>query len=133
MTERISVTALDPQSRRLVRPIRALMDCFVRRARGPAASLDVFLVNDRLVAQDVLSYPAMRDVPRPDRPPGFLGELYLNPSRIRREGGELSRFLAHGVLHLTGRTHERESGYRAMERAERRLRRICNITLSGSI
>lgn len=129
MTERISVSALDARSRRLARPVSALLACFLRIAGKPAASVDVFLVDDAQVPQNVLSYLAARGEPRPDKGPGFLGELYLNPSRIRREGGDLAQLCAHGVLHLLGLAHKSRSDYRVMERAERALRRTCSAIL----
>jgi probable rRNA maturation factor len=80
---------------------------------------------------DVLSFP-MYDSPR-EFPPAadfLLGDIVINPVRAEaqaRERGvsldeELRRLLVHGLLHLLGYDHERNSYQRSkMRRKEREL------------
>jgi len=66
-------------------------------------------------ATDVLSFPAGDDVPLPPGMPRSVGDLAISLDTARRrskEDGrslafELSRYLAHGLLHLVGYDHER--------------------------
>lgn len=77
-------------------------------------------------ATDVLSFPAK---PSPQRTNDFLGDIVIARGVARRQAREAGhtetmeiRVLAlHGLLHLLGYDHERDSG--AMARLERRLRR----------
>jgi len=105
-------------------------------ATGPA-TLTIVLTTDRRIRRlnrtwrgvdtstDVLSFPAGED-PGPGR---HLGDLVISREtaarQARHEGHSLAtelRVLAlHGLLHLLGYDHERDSG--RMARIERRLRR----------
>lgn len=80
-------------------------------------------------ATDVLSFPA-GDGPVPPGTPPFLGDLAISLDTARRRAGEdgrplaaeLSRYLAHGLLHLLGYDHERSAREAArMAREENRL------------
>ncbi|HEY0840004.1 MAG TPA: rRNA maturation RNase YbeY [Vulgatibacter sp.] len=79
---------------------------------------------------DVLSFPAGDEGPLPPGMPRPLGDLAISLDTARRraiEDGrslsfELSRYLAHGLLHLLDYDHERsEAEARRMARAESRL------------
>lgn len=81
-------------------------------------------------ATDVLSFPAGDDVPLPPGMPRTVGDLAISLDTARRrskEDGrsltfELSRYLAHGLLHLVGYDHERsQAEARRMAREEARL------------
>ena len=105
--------------------------------RAAAGTVTVVVTTDRLIrrlnrtwrdvdkATDVLSFPAGDD-PGPAR---HLGDLVISREtaarQARHEGHSLAtelRVLAlHGLLHLLGYDHERDSG--RMARIERRLRR----------
>ncbi len=63
---------------------------------------------------------------------GFLGEVYLCPSTIRRRGvlgrpelkaekARLIYYLVHGILHLTGFDHERSAAAKQMEQKEEEI------------
>jgi len=102
-----------------------------------AATLTIVITTDRRIrrlnrtwrgidtATDVLSFPAGED-PGPGRHLGYL-VISSEPAarQARHEGHSLAtelRVLAlHGLLHLLGYDHERDSG--RMARIERRLRR----------
>ena len=103
------------------------------------AELSVLLCDDRRIAElneqyrgvegpaDVLSFPMEDDA----GPPGarLLGDVVISmPTAARQAGGtagalreEVTRLLAHGLLHLSGRTHETAAKLRAMERETERL------------
>jgi probable rRNA maturation factor len=133
---RLTVTVCDPAGH----PIRVpgLAAWLAGVAPGKAAgTVTVVLTTDRRIrtlnrtwrgidkATDVLSFPAGDD-PGPDR---HLGDLVIAREtaarQARAEGHSLAtelRVLAlHGLLHLLGYDHERDSG--DMARIERRLRR----------
>jgi probable rRNA maturation factor len=105
-----------------------------RAARG---TVTVVITTDRRIrtlnrtwrgldkATDVLSFPAGDD-PGPGRP---LGDLVISRETAARQaraeghalGTEVRILALHGLLHLLGYDHERDSG--RMARIERRLRR----------
>ncbi len=105
--------------------------------RAAAGTLTVVITTDRRIrrlnrqwrgvdaATDVLSFPAGDD-PGPQR---HLGDLVISRETAARQarheghslGTELRVLALHGLLHLLGYDHERDSG--RMARIERRLRR----------
>ena len=125
------------------RPVRvAGLSSWLRRVApaGARGRVGIALVSDRRIralnrtyrrkdyATDVLSF---RSEPEPLAlsPEPFLGEIVIARGVARRQAREARhseltelRVLAlHGLLHLLGYDHERDSG--EMRRAERRLRR----------
>ena len=84
-------------------------------------------------ATDVLSFPAGTDrqksSPQPPGPMSHLGDIVIATGVARRQARsaghrateELRILALHGLLHLLGYDHERDSGQ--MARVERRLRR----------
>jgi len=123
------------------RPVRvAGLSSWLRRVApaGARGRVGIALVSDRRIralnrtyrrkdyATDVLSFPSE---PSALSPEPFLGEIVIARGVARRQAREARhseltelRVLAlHGLLHLLGYDHERDSG--EMRRAERRLRR----------
>ena len=106
-------------------------------ARTRSVTVTVVITTDRRIrrlnrrwrgtdkATDVLSFPAGED-PGPAR---HLGDLVISRETAARQarneghslGTELRVLALHGLLHLLGYDHERDSG--RMARIERRLRR----------
>ena len=116
----------------------AILERFVRRACRAvklAGAVDVLITNDREmqilnkryrsedVTTDVLSFPAA-----PGLPGKLAGDLAISAniaSGNAKDFGhevveEIKILILHGVLHLAGYDHERDSGQ--MARKERRLR-----------
>lgn len=121
--------------------VRVLRDAGRRftEALGTTGELSILVTTDRSIRElnrswrekdkptDVLSFPQ-------DLPPGFedhvdsplLGDVVVSLDTARRqanEGGrplsqELTRLLAHGLLHLLGHDHERPAEARRMASAE---------------
>ncbi len=91
-------------------------------------AIDIFLVNDRRMQRlnkqflnkdrstNVLSFPTPAGFPA-----ATLGEVYVCPPFIAREGQDLELMLVHGVLHILGYDHHRESDRIKMEKRERVL------------
>jgi probable rRNA maturation factor len=93
---------------------------------------------------DVLSFPADTARPKmrrtssrtgqaPDELNSYLGDIAIAPAEARRNARRFGRsfedemriLILHGILHLMGYDHERDSG--RMERRERRLRRTLGL------
>jgi probable rRNA maturation factor len=134
------------QQRQVRVPLPGLNE-FLRRAchtlKIPPLSLTVCLVNGAKIARwnrvyrgkkgptDVLSFGSGASVASLRRSPSksYLGDIAICPVVARRNARRLARTLdselriliLHGILHLMGYDHERDSGQ--MERRERRLRR----------
>ncbi len=107
------------------------------RKRG--LSLEIYLVdstkmrflNRRFRGRDqttnVLSFPAVplsvfyEPLAVVDKRFKTIGEIYLDPGYIGREGQILEKMLVHGLLHLFGYNHNRMDETRKMERLEEKL------------
>ena len=118
--------------------LRRRATAFLKRLRQSGCELSVTLVGDEEIralnkrwrrkdqATDVLSFPA-GDWPGPGPRP--LGDVVISlqtTRRAAREYGhtvedELSRYLAHGLLHLLGHDHHRRDEAAKMARAEAKL------------
>jgi probable rRNA maturation factor len=141
---RLRVSVVDDSGRRLRAPALAgwLAATAPARARG---TVTIALVSDRRVralnrqyrgidrATDVLSFPAApgrtRSHPIAPGRTGFLGDIVIARGVAARQAREIGhdertewRVLAlHGLLHLLGYDHDRDTG--EMQRLEARLRR----------
>lgn len=118
--------------------LRRRAQAFLKKLKLTKRELSVALVNDARIralnkrwrrkdhATDVLSFPA-GEWPGPGPLP--LGDVVISlqtTRRAARECGhtleqELSRYLAHGLLHLLGHDHHRRSDAAKMARAEAKL------------
>lgn len=85
------------------------------------AKLDVILVDDSFMSKNVLSFPAPTRFPGLDNGGKFLGEVYLNPGYIKKEGERLEYMLTHGLLHILGYDHHKKSDIIRMEKMEQKL------------
>ncbi len=70
----------------------------------------------------VLSFEEPEEIPQPEVPQ--LGEIYLAPGVIEGRGMDPVKVAIHGLLHLLGYTHERESDTMRMENLEKRIWQI---------
>lgn len=84
---------------------------------------------DKDRATDVLSFPLHETKPGVTPPPGSVGDIIVCLPRARSDAREegadlhehLARLLIHGLLHLLGYDHVRETDYRRMKSMEERL------------
>ena len=133
---RVTVTDARGRSVRADRLRRWLEGVAPRAARGDVA---VALVGNRTMrtlnqryrridhVTDVLSFPTTD--PAPASPVPYLGDIVIATGVARRQacaeghplGTELRCLALHGLLHLLGHDHARDTGQ--MARLERRLRR----------
>lgn len=70
---------------------------------------------------DVLSFPAPKNFPDPERAYVSIGEVYVNYDILSRDQKRGTMLLMHGVLHILGYDHERERDAARMERLEHTL------------
>lgn len=88
--------------------------------------LEISLVNNKVLAKNVLSIPATKE-PRPDLPAQAglkqrrLGEIFLNPTIIAKQEESLLYMFIHGFLHLIGYDHHSKRDTIIMEKLERKL------------
>lgn len=83
--------------------------------------VDIFLVGNKQMKKNVLSYVADKPFPRPDLKEKHLGEIHLNPSYIKYKKENLLFMLFHGLLHIAGYDHKRKSDKIKMEKKEAEL------------
>lgn len=114
---KIDVVVLDKRTEKL-RPLifkKAKELAKILRLNG---HLEIFLVGNKQMKKNVLSYVATGDFPRPDIKQKALGEIHLNPSFIRKNKENLIFMLLHGVLHIAGYDHKKKSDRIKMEKKE---------------
>ncbi len=88
-------------------------------------SVAVYVVTDSFMKKNVLAFPAPKDFPRPDLGGTCdLGEIYINPMYIARQGEDFTGMLIHGFLHLWGYDHHTKYDTLAMEKKEKELANI---------
>ncbi len=124
----VAVQSNHPKGRRLERRVLADAKRFLAAMEIDGAELSVALVGDAEIrklnrqwrrkdkATDVLSFPA-GDMPPGTPGPKPLGDVIISLDtavRVAKEDGrkmedELTRYLAHGILHLLGYDHERSA------------------------
>lgn len=88
--------------------------------------LEVYLVGNKFMKKNVLSFSAPKNFPRPDIKERILGEIYLNPLYIKKNKENLGRMLLHGLLHLLGYDHKKKSDRIKMEKKETSILKILN-------
>lgn len=106
----------------------------VRKGRQIAALLklkkpvDVFLIDGQTMrglnrkyrkkdkTTNVLSFAAPLNFPI-----DVLGEIYLDPKYIEKKDEDMAFMMLHGVLHILGYDHERNSDRMIMEKKEKQL------------
>ncbi|MAF80208.1 rRNA maturation RNase YbeY [bacterium] len=67
---------------------------------------------------NVLSFKEPENIPSPEAEK-MLGEIYLAPDYIQKEGGDIGHLTIHGILHLLGYTHEGLRDKIKMEKKEK--------------
>lgn len=120
----VTVSLLDRSSRRYLQPTRTLAKKLMKRFRPGTFNLEIYLVGNDFMNKNVLAFPAVKGFPRPDlKGQKPLGELYLNPTYIKKHGEHFGYMVIHGFLHLIGYDHVLKRDRIVMERLEERLLR----------
>lgn len=91
--------------------------------------VEINLVDDRVMAKNVLSYEAPKDFVFGDSRENFLGEIYLNPEYIKNHGENFDLMVVHGFLHLMGYVHDKKNDRMKMELIEERILKSCALLL----
>ncbi len=143
---RIAVEVLDPKAKNLQKLIRKTADSAARffktDERVKKGFLEIILVGDETLKKNVMSFPSPANFPAPNIRPKIrpLGEIYLNPSYIEKDLGNMINLsalqgqikkenglgfmtafqylLIHGFLHLLGYLHDKKSDRINMEKKE---------------
>ena len=138
MGVRVDVSRGGRGARGLASVLQRRAAAFLRKLKLGRRELSVCLVGDREIralnrrwrgkdrATDVLAFPAGED---PGPGPRLLGDVVISLPTTRRAAKhprhtveeELSRYLAHGLLHLLGHDHLRAKDAAKMARAEEAL------------
>lgn len=133
---RVTVTALNKKDKPWEKRLEVFGLKVLRSAGFRSAALDVYVAPDRVMHElnrefrhkdkptTVLSFGPGEPVPRPDLGKGtrYLGELFVDPGYIGRQGEDVERLFIHSFLHLLGYTHERGNDRMKMEKKEKWLR-----------
>jgi|SRR3989344_1054844 len=91
--------------------------------------VEVYLVGNKFMEKNVLSFPAPKDFPRPDvKNHESLGEIYLNPLYIENKNEDFIFMLVHGFLHLLGYDHKIKSDAIIMEGKENEIMEKLKLT-----
>jgi len=76
---------------------------------------------DKNEPTNILSFENKESFPQPEDNPQRLGEIYLCPEVIKEREEDITFLAIHGLLHLLGYTHDRESDTIKMERLEDKI------------
>ena len=105
---------LKPKIRRIITRVAKFLD-------ARTGYVEISLVNDKIMKKNVLAFSVPKNFPRPEAGGKALGEVYLNPGYIQKQGDNVSYMAVHGFLHLLGYDHKKKSDRIKMERKERIL------------
>ena len=90
--------------------------------------IEIYLVGNKFMEKNVLSFPAPKEFPRPDiKNYETLGEIYLNPIYIENHNEDFIFMLVHGFLHLLGYDHKIKSDAMIMEEKENEIMAKLNL------
>lgn len=117
----LNVEVLDKKATRYKGKVVKTARWLMKRFRKGGFYVEISLVGDKTMKKNVYSYPAQQGFPQPGTKGKPLGEIYLNPIQIKREGEKIEFMLIHGFLHLLGYDHMKKDDTIVMERLETKL------------
>lgn len=117
----LSVEVLDKKALRYKKIVVKTARWLIRRFKKGGFYVEIALVGDKTMKKNVYSYPAKPGFPQPGVKGKPLGEIYINPMYILKEGEKIEFMLIHGFLHLLGYDHIKKSDTIVMERLEKKL------------
>jgi len=122
------VEVLDPKAERFKKTVVKTARWLIRRFKKGGFYVEIALVGNKTMAKNVYSYPAKKGFPYPGIKAKPLGEIYLNPGYILKEGEKVEFMLIHGFLHLLGYDHVKKNDTITMEHLEAKLLRELGLT-----
>lgn len=117
----LNVEVLDKKALRHKKTVVKTARWLMQRFKKGGFYVEIALVGDKTMKKNVYSYPAQPGFPQPGVKGKPLGEIYLNPMYIEREGEKVEFMLIHGFLHLLGYDHVKKDDTIVMERLEKKL------------
>jgi rRNA maturation RNase YbeY len=115
------VEVLDKKAARHKKTVVKTAQWLMKRFKKGGFYVEIALVGDKTMKKNVYSYQAKKGFPYPGIKQKPLGEIYLNPGYILKEGEKVEFMLIHGFLHLLGYDHVRKSDTITMQRLEEKL------------
>ncbi len=117
----LHVDVLDPKAARYKKGVVKTAQWLMKRFKKGGFYVEVVLVGNKTLKKNVYAYPAFPGFPYPGIKEKPLGEIYLNPTYIKRQGERVEFMLIHGFLHLLGYDHVKKNDRIIMERLEQKL------------
>lgn len=117
----LNVEVLDKKALRYKKTVVQTARWLMQRFKKGGFYVEIALVGDKTMKKNVYSYPAKPGFPQPGIKGKPLGEIYLNPGYILKEGEKIEFMVIHGFLHLLGYDHIKKSDTIVMERLEAKL------------
>jgi ssRNA-specific RNase YbeY (16S rRNA maturation enzyme) len=114
----VSVIVLDKRYRTFEKSLQSSALKLLSLLKRKESFFEVYVVNSSMMNKNVLAFPHEPSFPKPDIGGVFLGEVYLNPTYIKKAKEDLEYMLIHGLLHLLDYDHVKRSDRIAMERKE---------------
>ena len=118
---RVVIESFDSRFNHLKPKIRRIITRVAKFLDARTGYVEISLVNDKIMKKNVLAFSVPKNFPRPEAGGKALGEVYLNPGYIQKQGDNVSYMAVHGFLHLLGYDHKKKSDRMKMERKERIL------------
>lgn len=119
----VSVVVLDSSAAKSKSAVLKAAKILSKELKLENKTVEIFLVGNKQLYKNVLSFPAQPAFPRPDLTEPTVGEIYLNPSYIKEHDEDLLHMLVHGYLHLLGYDHEATRDRMKMGKKEQELLR----------
>ena len=137
MTNEVVVMALDKRYKKLEKNLIKTAHKSLEFLKKKGVKIEVYLVGTLKIkalnrqsrrineATNVLAYESP-GFPEPRSSRRLLGEVYLCPPYIKERGEDINVLLVHGLLHLVGFNHQKESDRMTMVRMEKQLTQWLN-------
>ena len=114
----IIVESLSAEFNKLKLPLKRAAELIFKKLDKKSFSVDIILVNNKVMKKNVLSFSQPIDFLSSGKQGIYLGEVYLNPKYIEKNGEDLNYMLVHGLLHLFSYDHQKKNDIIKMKRKE---------------
>jgi len=133
MSSEVCVISLSRRFRRFERSIENAAYFFLENLKKKDIYVEIYLVGNTKMRKlnnkhrgkdsstNVLAFNFPSSFPAPETNQKNIGEIYLNPSYIKRNGEDIKYLLLHGILHLFDFNHENKSDRIKMEKIEEEI------------